>query len=152
MKGLADLHSKIREPIEQQVRQSIDSAIRSAGFTHDCLRCENLLLEALKNAWRYRLEPHQSYRGRKVTRRSFGTRRPNDRNQEAIRMYLLSQIRYCWMLGTRSNPTVNNRNYPDTPFVEFVKAIVPWFGLGNVIKNLERYQAYRKHNLALIEH
>ena len=33
------------------------------------------------------------------------------------------------------------------PFVVFVKSIAPWFGLGNVIKNLERFQGFRKQAL-----
>lgn len=137
-------------PIEQQIRMSVNSAIRAARFTHHALRCEELLLEALSDAWNYRLNPHHSYRGKKVTRVSFGTKRPNDRDQEGIRLYLLSRIWYCWMLGTRTKPKVNNRCNPDTPFVVFVKAIAPWFGMGNVVKNLERYQAYRKRSMRLI--
>ena len=33
-------------------------------------------------------------------------------------------------------------------FVVFVKTLAPWFGLGNVVKNLERYQSYRKATMA----
>jgi hypothetical protein len=44
-------------------------------------------------------------------------------------------------------PVVNNRRNPDTQFVTFVKSLGVWFGLGNVVKNLERYQAYRKYAL-----
>ena len=133
--------------IEQQMRLSIDGAMRAARFTQNCLRCEELLLEALKHAWHYRLNPHQSYRGKKVTRNSFGTSRSNNRNQELIRMYLLSRLWYCWMLGTGKEPVVNNRRNSDQPFVVFVKALGAWFGLGNIVKNAERYQAYRKRNL-----
>jgi hypothetical protein len=132
--------------IEQQMRLSIDGAIRAAGFTQHCLRCEELLLEALKDAWHYRLNPHESYLGKKVTRKSFGTKRPNDRNQELIRMYLLSRLWYCWMLGTGNKPVTNNRRNSDSPFVIFVKTLGAWFGLGNIVKNAERYQAYRKRN------
>lgn len=136
--------------IEQQMRLSIDSAMRVARFTRHTLRCEELLLEALRDAWSYRLNPHHSYRGKKVTRLSFGAKRSNDRNQETIRLYLLSRIWYCWMLGTGAKPKVNNRCNPDTAFVIFAKAIAPWFGMGNVVKNLERYQAYRKRSMGLI--
>jgi hypothetical protein len=41
----------------------------------------------------------------------------------------------------------NNRRNSDSPFVIFVKTLGAWFGLGNIVKNAERYQAYRKRNL-----
>lgn len=133
--------------IEQKMRHSIDGAMRRAHFTQNCLLCEELLLEALRDAWHYRLVPHHSYRGKKVTRESFGTSRPKDRDQEPIRMYLLARIWYCWMLGIGIKPKVNNRRNPDTTFVIFVKTLAPWFGMGNIVKNLECYQAYRKRNI-----
>jgi len=133
--------------LEQKMRASIDGAMRGAKFTHDCLRCENILVETILLARQYRLTPHYSYRGKKVTRQSFGTKRPNNRNQELIRFYLLSKLWHCYLLGTRSVPVVNNRRNPDTQFVTFVKSLGVWFGLGNVVKNLERYQAYRKYAL-----
>lgn len=133
--------------VEQMIRAGIDNAMRKARFTRHAMRCEEILVEALRDAWGYRLQPHHSYRGKKVTRLSFGGARPNDRDQEMIRMYLLARLWYCWMLGVGKKPTVNNRPNPDTPFVLFVKDVSPCFGLGNVVKNLERYQAYRKRNL-----
>ena len=61
--------------LEQKIRASIDVAMRHAKFTRQCLRCENLILEALMEARQYRSTPHISYRGKKVTRQSFGTTR-----------------------------------------------------------------------------
>jgi hypothetical protein len=130
--------------LEQKMRKSIDQAMRAAKFTQHNLRCENLILEALMQARQYRSRPHHSYQGKKVTRLSFGTSRPNNRNQELIRIYLLGMLWYCWVLGTNKKPKVNNRHNPDTPFVVFVKTLGAWFGLGNIVKNLERYQSYRK--------
>ena len=130
--------------LEQKIRASIDVAMRHAKFTRQCLRCENLILEALMEARQYRSTPHISYRGKKVTRQSFGTTRPNNRDQKKIRLYLLGMLWYCWVLGTETKPKINNRGNPDTPFVTFVKTLSVWFGLGNVVKNLEHYQAYRK--------
>jgi hypothetical protein len=100
--------------LEQKIRASIDGAMRCATFTQNCLRCENILVEAILLARQYRLTPHYSYRGKKVTRQSFGTKRPNNRNQELIRFYLLSKLWYCYFLGTGSKPEVNNRRNPDT--------------------------------------
>ena len=78
---------------------------------------------------------------------SYGTERPNDRNQEGIRFYLLGMLWYAWFIGTSEKPVTNNRKNPDSPFVTFVKSIAPWFGLGNVIKNLEGFQSFRKLTL-----
>jgi hypothetical protein len=134
--------------LEQRMRNDLDRAMRKAKFTHHALLCENLLVEALLNARQYRSQPHHSYHGKKVTRNSFGTLRPRDRAQELIRLYLIGIIWRVWMRGTLHKPIVNNRRDPDTPFVLFVKDVTAWYGLGNVIKNLERYQSYRRASLA----
>lgn len=139
--------SGVPPSIEQKMRVSVDDAMRTAKFTQNCLRCEEILIETLRDAWSYRLVPYHSYQGKKVTRNSFGTKRPNDRDEELIRMYLLARIWYCWTIGVGVKPKVNNRRNPDTSFVIFVKAIALWFGMGNIVKNLERYQAYRKRYL-----
>ena len=134
--------------LECRIRQHLDRAMRQAKFTHYASLCENVLFETLMNARQYRAQPHHSYQGKKVTRLSFGTARSNDRDQEQIRMHLLGMIWYVWSRGTRQKPIVNNRRDPDTPFVIFVKEVWLWYGFGNVIKYLERYQSYRKATFA----
>jgi hypothetical protein len=134
--------------LEQCLRQHFDRAMRVAKFTRDVLLCENLLLEATLSARQYQDHPHHSYRGKKVTRISFGTSRPKGRNQEQIRLYWMSVIWRVWMRGTRTMPVINNRKNPDTPFVIFAKTVSAWFGMGNLVKNLERYQSYRRSSLA----
>lgn len=128
---------------EQRIRKSIDLAMRGAKFTRHALRCENRIFEAIQIARDYRVNPHFSYRGTKVTRQTFGTTRPRDRNQEAIRMYVLSSLWAAWVWGKGCIPNVNNRHNPDRAFVIFAKAICLLAGIGNVVKNLERYQSYR---------
>lgn len=134
--------------LEQTIRSSIDQAMRVAGFKNNSARCEQLILDVVMDVRNYRAHPHHSYLGKKVTRHSFGTARPKNRNQELLRLRILSVLWYCWMLGTDTKPCVNSRRNPDTRFVIFVKAIGMWFGLGNVVKNLERYQSYRKATLS----
>lgn len=128
---------------EQRIRKSIDLAMRGAKFTRHALRCENRIFEAIQIAKDYRVNPHFSYKGTKVTRQSFGTSRPKDRNQEAIRMYVFASLWAAWVWGKGCIPKVNNRHNPDTAFVMFAKAICLLAGMGNVVKNLERYQSYR---------
>jgi hypothetical protein len=50
---------------EQKIRASINVAMRHAQFTRQCLRCENLILEAFMEARQYRSTPHLSYRVKK---------------------------------------------------------------------------------------
>jgi len=128
---------------EQRMRASIQRAIRQAHFKYRTARCEDMIYECILTARHYRKHPHVSFNGKKLTRLNFGTRRPNNRNQEGIRFYFLGMLWYAWFMGTGKKPVVNNRRKPDLPFVQFVKTIAPWFGLGNVIKNLERFQSYR---------
>ena len=134
--------------LSQKIMQNIQSAMLLARFPSISLRDQRLLLAAILRSKDYRAHPHNSYLGKKVTRQSFGTGRPNNRDQEQIRQYLLGMMWYVWAKGTGNRPIVNARGNPDTPFVIFVKTLAPWFGMGNVIKNLERYQSYRKATMA----
>jgi hypothetical protein len=133
--------------LEERMRASIKTTMRKARFQFRTARCEDMILECILTARHYREHPHFSHAGIKVTRLSFGTSRSNDRNQEGIRFYLIGMLWYAWVIGTGEKPIVNNRRNPDLPFVTFVKSIAPWFGLGNVIKNLERFQSFRKRTL-----
>lgn len=133
--------------LEQRMRASIKAAMRKGKFKYRTARCENMIVECILTARHYRDNPHFSHAGKKVTRKSFGTARPNNRNQEGIRFYFIGMLWYAWVIGTGQKPMVNNRRHPDLPFVVFVKSIAPWFGLGNVIKNLERFQGFRKQAL-----
>lgn len=132
---------------EQRIRSAIDQAMRIAKFKKQCLLCENIIYEAIENAVDYRKNPHFSYAGKKVSRQTFGTTRPNSRNQEQIRMYLLAVFWRAWQIGKDEKPKVNNRKDADTDFVCFVKQLAVHFGLGNAIKNLEGFQSYRKRCL-----
>ena len=134
--------------LSQRIMQSIQSAMLLARFPSGSLGDQRLLLGAILKAKDYRAHPHHSYQGKKVTRLSFGTGRSNKRDQEQIRQYLMGMMWYVWTKGTGTCPTVNARGNPDTPFVIFVKSLAPWFRMGNVIKNLERYQSYRKATMA----
>ena len=138
-----------RKPLtlEQRIRVSVKKTMRKARFKYRTARCEDMILEAILTARHYRENPHFSHAGKKVTRSTYGTERPNDRKQEGIRFYLLGMLWYAWIIGTGEKPVVNNRRNPDLPFVVFVKSIAPWFGLGNVIKNLECFQSFRKLTL-----
>jgi hypothetical protein len=137
--------------LEQRMRASIQRAMRQGHFKYRSVRCEDMILECILTARHYREHPHVSFNGKKLTRLTFGTRRPNNRNQEGIRFYFLGMLWYVWFMGTGQKPVVNNRHNPDLPFVQFVKTIAPWFGLGNVIKNLERFQSYRSATLANVD-
>ncbi len=138
-----------REPLtlEQRIRVSVQKTMRKARFKYRTARCEDMILEAILTARHYRDNPHFSHAGKKVTRSTYGTERPNDRKQEGIRFYLLGMLWYAWVIGNSEKPVINNRRNPDLPFVVFVKSIAPWFGLGNVIKNLECFQSFRKLTL-----
>lgn len=129
--------------LTQRIEQRVDMAMRRHGFIQNSLQCKDMVVDAILTARHYRANPHHSYHGVKVTRNSFGTARPNNRSQESLRMYLLAALWRAWMLGTNSKPKVNNRDYPDTRFVKFVTDVAVSLGMGNVIKNLERFQSYR---------
>ena len=132
--------------IDQEIRLIIDGAMRTAKFTQNCLRCEELLLEALRDVWHYRLTPRHHYPGQDPKSPRKNSPLLRKQKQELIRMYLIARLWYCWMLGTGTQPVVNNRHNPQKPFVMFVKTLGAWCGLGNIVKNAERYQSYRKRN------
>lgn len=132
---------------EQRIRSAIDQVMRTAKFKKHCQFCENIIYEAIENAIDYQKNPHFSYAGKKITRQTFGTTRPNNRDQEQIRMYLLAAFWRAWQIGKDEKPKVNNRKDTDTNFVHFVRQLAVHFGLGNIIKNLECFESYRKQCL-----
>lgn len=129
--------------LAQRIQSRIDLAMRRHGFKQNIQQCEDMIVDAIFVVRHYLAHPHHSYHGKKVTRHSFGTTRPKNRNQEGTRMYILAVLWRAWMLGTASMPKVNNRNYADTRFVKFAKEVTAIMVMGNVIKNLERYQSCR---------
>jgi hypothetical protein len=70
---------------------------------------------------------------------------PKDKKE--VRMYLLSQIHYAWVLGFEVYPKINNKDYPDSPFVIFAESILLSEGVARIHTNLEEFRSYRKKQL-----
>jgi hypothetical protein len=130
---------------EELLKEKIRKIIFACKFQHHALDVELRIAEAVTNCKEYRDKPYSSYKGKKVTRQSFGTSRPEGRkDQELIRFHLISVLWASWLQGMQEDPVVNNKGNPRTPFVNFVDQVFQLIGIGKVEDHLEDYESYRQ--------
>ena len=130
------------------LRQSVQAAIKSAKFQQNSQKAEDILVRAIEDTLDYRANPHASYKGKKVTRISFGTERPAGRKDETlIRAIVISALFRAWLLGLGKSPRINNKGYRPSSFVVFAESILRIAGIGKVVDHLEQYRSYRKQAL-----
>jgi hypothetical protein len=134
-------------PIDPR-RLAVQKVIAGAKFQQNSKQAEDILVRAIENARDYRANPHASYKGKKVTRDSFGTDRPKGRKDETlIRAVVMSALFRSWLLGFGASPRINNKGYPASPFVIFAEPILRMAGIGKIEDHLEQYRSYRKKAL-----
>jgi hypothetical protein len=134
---------------DELLKEKIRRIISFYKFKHHALDAELRIAEAVTNCKEYRNNPYHSYHGKKVTRQSFGTSRPEGRkDQELIRFHLISVLWASWLEGMQEDPVVNNKDDHRTPFVNFVERVFQLMGMGKVEDHLEEYQSYRQATFA----
>jgi len=130
---------------EQALQEKIRKLLEKARFKRATLRSSIRITQAILNCEEHRAAPYNSYKGKKVTRISFGGVRKEGRNdEELLRFQFISAIWSSWNEGTEIKPTINNKGDEQTPFVQFA---VPFFKLahiGKVLTHLEDYESYRQ--------
>ena len=132
-----------------QLRIQLHAKIAKAKFPFgQRQRVEEILVQAVchfrthRNRQQKNLAPIS---GRFQFRMQVQKRGPKDKKE--IRMYLLSQIHYAWVVGFRAYPNINNKSYPDSPFVIFAESILLGEGVARIHTNLEEFRSYRKKQL-----
>lgn len=129
-------------------RIGVQRAIADSKFRQNSKKAEDILVRAIDDALYYRANPHASYKGKKVTRSSFGTKRSKGRKDETlIRAIVISALFQAWLLGFGNSPRINNKGYPASPFVIFAESILRLARIGKVEDHLEQYRSYRKKAL-----
>lgn len=132
-----------------RLRKQLHAAIAKAKFPFSVRqRVEDILVQSVchfrihRNRRQKNLAP---ITGRFHFRKQIQKRGPRDKKE--IRMYLLSQIYYAWVVGFRDYPKINNKNYPDSSFVIFAESILLGEGVARIHTNLEEFRSYRKKQL-----
>lgn len=132
-----------------RLRRQLHAKIATANFPFGMRqRVEDILVQAIchfriyRNRQRKNLAPLP---GRLEFRKQVQKRGPKDK--KAVRMYLLSQIHYAWVLGFKAYPRMNNKDYPDSPFLIFAQSILLSEGVARIHTNLEEFRAYRKKQM-----
>jgi len=133
-------------PSPQEVLQNdVRKLIVKAKLKYAALSIEIGITQSLISCQEFREHPYHSYRGKKVTRNSFGTDRPYGRvDEERMRFHLIGTIWVAWLKGMRKKPVVNNKGDVRTPFVVFAAAVMGLIEIGKVEDYLEQYQSYRQ--------
>lgn len=136
-------------PAPQEILQNdVRALIVKVKLKYAALDIEIGLTQSLISCQEFREQPYHSYKGKKVTRISFGTNRPQGRvDEELMRFHLIGTIWASWFKGMRKQPVVNNKGDKRTPFVDFAAAIMDLIGIGKAEDYLEQYQSYRQATL-----
>jgi hypothetical protein len=69
------------------------------------------------------------------------------RDQRDKRNHLFATLFRVWVIAFGKEPTINNRGFARTPFVQFAHLILRHEGIGKLEAHLESYQSYRKQTL-----
>jgi len=69
------------------------------------------------------------------------------RDQRDKRNHLFATLFRVWVIAFGKEPTINNRGFARTPFVQFAYLILRHEGIGKLEAHLESYQSYRKQTL-----
>lgn len=65
-------------------------------------------------------------------------------DQTPARNVLISALCRAWIQGMGKNPTLNNKNAPDSDFFKFARAVMGAEGIGHIHSHLEEYWSTRK--------
>ena len=129
-----------------QLRRQLHAKIAKAKFPFgQRQRVEDILVQAIchfrihRNRQQKNLAPLS---GRFQFRKLAQKRGPKVKKE--LRMYLLSQIHYAWVLGFETYPRINNKDYPDSAFIIFAESILLSEGVARIHTNLEEFRSYRK--------
>ena len=132
-----------------RLRRELHLKIANAKFPFGIrARVENILVQAVCHfrLFRRRQQLNTSPLPGRTHFRVMPLKRGPKSNKD-IRMYLLSQIHYVWVFGFNEYPNINNKNYPDTPFVIFAESIMLREGVARIRTNLEEFRTYRKKQM-----
>jgi hypothetical protein len=69
------------------------------------------------------------------------------RDQRDKRNHLFATLFRVWVIAFGEAPTINNKGFARTPFVQFAHLILRHEGIGKLEAHLESYQSYRKQTL-----
>ncbi len=138
------------------LRARVVNSVRFAGF-NNVQHYANSVCRAIKEFKEYENPRYYNYKKPNKQERSYvptlkKIKRPTKihfthkgrYNQENVRVLLISNLSVIWINGKRCKPKINDKRYPDTPFVMFVSDIFRLIGIGNVHKHLEEYTSIRK--------
>lgn len=128
-----------------KLRLEVRVKIAGAGFPYSTRsRIEDILYQSIVQ---YRL-----YRRRKrlnislpqaATSINVTPLKRGPKNFYEERMYLIAQIHLAWVVGFGEYPSINNKKYPDTPFVVFAESILLRQRVARIRNNLEEFRSYR---------
>lgn len=131
---------------EHNLLSEVKAAVAAGKFQHNTAAIEDLIFAASKIFLDKALPDN-------VTNEIDVTGLPNlplaindvGHPDEALyRNIVFSALFRAWMLGKDKYPTVNNKNYPASPFVIFAEPILVGLGIGKIEDHLEEFRSYRK--------
>lgn len=130
----------------QNLPTEIHKAVAAGKFQKDSTSAEkiifgaaSLFLDGSQNYSATPASPHWALPPLPLNKLSSG-----HPDQEGLRNLVFSALFRAWMYCTDQYPTINNKNYPATPFVIFAEPFLLGLGIGKIEDHLEEFRAFRK--------
>ncbi len=126
----------------KNIRQQVRTDIAQAKFPYATRAlAERTIVRSVRQSRLYRTQLGST----ELRSEDLTTKRSKGRPSEAmLRALLISGVFRAWMAAFGKYPTINNKNYPLSPFVRFATAILMREGIGKIEDHLEEFRAYRK--------
>ncbi|QWD76449.1 hypothetical protein ICV32_01885 [Polynucleobacter sp. MWH-UH24A] len=126
----------------KNIRQQVRADIAQAKFPYATRAlAERTIVRSVRQCRVYRTR----LGGTKLRPEDLTSKRGKGRPSEAmLRALLISGVFRAWTAAFRKYPTINNKNYPLSPFVRFATAVLMREGIGKIEDHLEEFRAYRK--------
>lgn len=131
-----------------KIRTQVRRKIANAKFPYNKRpQVENIIIRAIIHCRLYENRIRSSKLIAATVRRSNMANKRGPKDLSLIRNYLFSELHRAWLIGFGKYPAINNKTYPDTPFVVFVGSILESENIFRTIGNLEEFRSYRRRLL-----
>ncbi len=126
----------------KNIRQQVRADIAQAKFPYATRAfAEKTIVRSVRQFRVYRAQLGVT----KLRPEDLTAKRGKGRPSEAmLRALLISGVFRAWTAAFHKYPTINNKNYPLSPFVRFATAILMREGIGKIEDHLEEFRTHRK--------
>lgn len=110
----------------------------------------DVIWEGLKEFREYSVRRYRSHTGKLIKKpQPHHSASMGRYDQAQARAVLFTALCRAWWRGMGTEPTLNNRKDPDSPFFRFAQQVLAQEGIGDIHAHLEQYWSGRKKTLLI---